>query len=263
MPEYGPANRYKKGLLDAGYEDVWDANYLHNYEPETRTALGRSVGNDQPPTKPTVTGPEGPEDGGNGGGGGGAHPSFGVKYNIPNAPAFNAPKFDYQGRPIPEFNPQTKFSAPDPSAVNLDPSYQWRLGQGQKALEQSAAGRGTLRSGGTLKNLLSYGQDMASQEYGNIYGRARDTYDANYGQEKDLYAARLGEYGLDFGGYETQFDRNYTGARDEYAPQFATWNARTQAEMRAKDLELANMWAHWYDQNSNPSELAAMYPEKG
>lgn len=53
-----------------------------------------------------------------------------------------------------------------------DPSYQWRLEQGQKALERSAASKGQLLSGGMLKSLAGYSQGMASQEYGNQFGRA-------------------------------------------------------------------------------------------
>lgn len=52
-----------------------------------------------------------------------------------------------------------------------DPSYQWRLRQGQKALERSAAARGTLRSGGTLKGMTDYAQGAASQEYQAAFDR--------------------------------------------------------------------------------------------
>lgn len=54
---------------------------------------------------------------------------------------------------------------------NMDPAYQWDLQQGQQALERSAAARGGLRSGGTLKDLTSYAQGAASNEYQNAYNR--------------------------------------------------------------------------------------------
>lgn len=53
----------------------------------------------------------------------------------------------------------------------LDPGYQFRLGEGQKALERSAAARGGLLSGRTGKDLLRYGQDYASNEFGNLFNR--------------------------------------------------------------------------------------------
>ena len=52
-----------------------------------------------------------------------------------------------------------------------DPGYGFRLSEGQKALERSAAARGGLLSGSTLKGATRFGQDMASQEYGNAYNR--------------------------------------------------------------------------------------------
>jgi hypothetical protein len=52
-----------------------------------------------------------------------------------------------------------------------DPGYAFRLSEGQKALERSAAARGGLLSGGTGKRIADYGQNMASQEYSNAYNR--------------------------------------------------------------------------------------------
>jgi hypothetical protein len=58
-----------------------------------------------------------------------------------------------------------------------DPGYAFRLGEGQKALERSAAARGGLISGGALKAATRYGQEMGSQEYQNAFNR--------YGVERD------------------------------------------------------------------------------
>ena len=52
-----------------------------------------------------------------------------------------------------------------------DPGYAFRLAEGQKALERSAAARGGLLSGGTMKATQRYGQDLASQEYQNAFNR--------------------------------------------------------------------------------------------
>lgn len=53
----------------------------------------------------------------------------------------------------------------------MDPSYKFRLGEGLKALDRQAAARGGLISGGALKAAQRYGQDFASQEFGNAYNR--------------------------------------------------------------------------------------------
>lgn len=52
-----------------------------------------------------------------------------------------------------------------------DPGYGFRLAEGQKALERSAAARGGLISGGALKAAERYGQEMGSQEYMNAFNR--------------------------------------------------------------------------------------------
>jgi hypothetical protein len=56
-----------------------------------------------------------------------------------------------------------------------DPGYAFRLSEGQKALDRSAAARGGLISGGALKAATRFGQDLGSQEYSNAYNRYRDT----------------------------------------------------------------------------------------
>jgi hypothetical protein len=52
-----------------------------------------------------------------------------------------------------------------------DPGYAFRLSEGQKALERSAAARGGLMSGATGKALTRYGQEAGSQEYMNAFNR--------------------------------------------------------------------------------------------
>lgn len=52
-----------------------------------------------------------------------------------------------------------------------DPGYAFRRIEGIKALERSAAARGGLLSGSMLKGIERFGQDLASQEYGNAFNR--------------------------------------------------------------------------------------------
>ena len=52
-----------------------------------------------------------------------------------------------------------------------DPGYQFRLGEGEKAIQRAAAARGGLHSGATLKALTGYGQNLASEEFGNAFNR--------------------------------------------------------------------------------------------
>jgi hypothetical protein len=52
-----------------------------------------------------------------------------------------------------------------------DPGYGFRMSEGMKALERSAAARGGLLSGATLKGIQRFGQDLGSQEYQNAFNR--------------------------------------------------------------------------------------------
>lgn len=75
-----------------------------------------------------------------------------------------------------------QFQAPTAATEQNDPGYQFRLQQGQQALERSAAARGGIYSGGTLKAEQRYGQDYASNEYSNVYNRALGQYQMSYNQ---------------------------------------------------------------------------------
>ena len=57
------------------------------------------------------------------------------------------------------------------SQFQQDPGYSFRMSEGMKGLERSAAARGGLLSGATLKGIQRYGQDLGSQEYQNAFNR--------------------------------------------------------------------------------------------
>lgn len=94
--------------------------------------------------------------------------------------------------PLPSLaSPQVPpYKAFDPATVQIDPGSQWRLSQGLKGIERGAAARGTLLTGGTQKAIVDYNQGAASQEYGNAYQRALQTYVTNRDTDR-LNASRL------------------------------------------------------------------------
>jgi hypothetical protein len=86
-----------------------------------------------------------------------------------------------------------KFGAGDYQA---DPGYAFRLSEGQKALDRSAAARGGLISGGALKAAQRFGQDMGSQEYQSAYNRALTGYNTGVASENQLYNRQAGLAGI-------------------------------------------------------------------
>jgi hypothetical protein len=55
--------------------------------------------------------------------------------------------------------------------IYKDPGYAFRLNEGVKALDRSAAARGGLLGGNQLRGVTQFGQDYGSQEYMNAFNR--------------------------------------------------------------------------------------------
>ena len=72
------------------------------------------------------------------------------------------------------------FQSPTSVTEQNDPGYQFRLQQGLDAVQNSAAARGGLLSGGTAKGMDQFAQGDASSEYQNVYNRALQNYSTNY-----------------------------------------------------------------------------------
>ena len=109
-----------------------------------------------------------------------------------------------------QFDP-TAFQFTPPTAESLvhDPGYQFRLRAGQQALEGSAASRGGLLSGGAMRGLTEFGQQLGSQEYQAAYGRA-------------LGQNQLG-YGRALAGNELRYGRDLTANQDQYNRALQQW----------------------------------------
>jgi len=92
------------------------------------------------------------------------------------------------------YDPETgEFSEVSPedrmSAFTASPDYQFRLSEGQKALEASQAARGGLLSGRAMRESQELGQNQAASEYGNYLGRLMGL--AGMGQASSGQAANI------------------------------------------------------------------------
>jgi hypothetical protein len=81
------------------------------------------------------------------------------------------PFYDVGVNALPELVEASKYKPFGMEDYKQDPGYAFRLTEGQKALERTAAARGGLISGGALKAAERFGQDMGSQEYMNAFNR--------------------------------------------------------------------------------------------
>jgi hypothetical protein len=169
-----------------GHPDNPDAGYVPGEDQGTAPAPDPTV---PPPvawSAPPAAEPPSAPGGGHGGGGN--------DYAGPTEPIFNFP-----GAPV--FTPPT-FAAPTLADAQNDPGYQLGLTAGNNALQNNAAARGTVRSGGALKNLIEYSNNYATSKYNDVYNRTLQAY-----------------------------DRQYQGAHDAYAPHLAEWQNAAKAEM--------------------------------
>lgn len=219
----------------AGHEDDWPGNTGGAAQGGMSEQEGRAydqahgyVGGYMGPNGWVSGSPTTSSGGGSGGGSlnSAFNPQFSPRANSGAAPAFNAPRM---ATPAP-FAYDKQFTAPSAQELTTDPSFQFRLDQGRKTLEQSAAGKGVLRTGGTLKDLVNYGQDFASNEYGNVYNRKFDAYKFDYDKEADIYARN-------YGVQRDVFDRNYKASYDEYQPQYNSWQTNANNDQRAAELQ--------------------------
>jgi len=99
------------------------------------------------------------------------------------------------------------------SDFQADPGYAFRMAEGLKALDRQAAARGGLISGSALKASQRYGQDMASQEYGNAFNR----YQVNRSNQLNPLMAISG------------YGQQATNQLGQYGGQFAQTGANTMA----------------------------------
>jgi hypothetical protein len=74
------------------------------------------------------------------------------------------------------------------SDFTTDPGYQFRLEQGIKALNASAAAKGMGMSGANIKGATEYGQNLGSQEYQNAFNRYQTNRTAQLAPLQSLYA---------------------------------------------------------------------------
>ena len=116
------------------------------------------------------------------------------------------------------------------SMMNQDDGYQFRLQQGQNALNRSAASKGSSLSGGTLKALNDYNQGAASQEYQNAYNRYNTDQTNTYNRLSSL--AGLGQTSVN---NTSQAGQNYANQSGQYS--LYSGNANASATMSS-----ANAW---------------------
>lgn len=156
-------------------------------------------------------------------------------------------KFTYMN-----FDAPGAFRAPTADDMRADPAYEAQLRTGRDAVEKSAAFSGTLRSGGTLRDLARFGDDLGAQAYDRIYNRRASEYDRAYGISRDTYATNRSNAA-------ENYDRNFRNRFDvEQANEGNRLNAYTaSSDVALRGGELGyNIATGTYDRNQANAKAA-------
>jgi hypothetical protein len=135
----------------------------------------------------------------------------------------------------------------DPSTYLQSPGYNWLVQQGVDAIDRGASATGKLDSGQRSKDLMAYGQGLASQDYGNFLGRYGDLlnrYSGIAGTGQTASSA-MGSYGQN---YANQAGQNMiAGGNAQAAGMINAANANT------------GMWSNLSQIGSNAANQYMMY----
>lgn len=103
------------------------------------------------------------------------------------------------------------FSAPTTVDLQNSPGFLGRVATADRGIQNSAAARGTLLTGGTLKGLSAYNQDLASNEYNNLFGQNMQQYLNKFNifntNETNRFNSQSANRNTDYGMFNT--NRNF------------------------------------------------------
>ena len=140
-----------------------------------------------------------------------------------------------------------------------DPGYQFRLGEGQKALERGQSARGNFMSPAAMKEIGGYNQGMASQEYGAARGR--------FNQDNNMLYDRLmgvSGQGQNAANSNTQLGMGYaSGLSNIYMQQEALRQAQSGGGgLGGMAGGLANLAGGYFGGGGSLASLAALSDER-
>lgn len=144
-------------------------------------------------------------------------PGAGIDY-VPGTPRFKGPDIR-----VPD-----PFRAPSADDVFSDQGFQARMRGGMDRLQNWASAKGTLNDSGTAKSLIDYGQGEASQEYGNVWDRAYNAYNANVGSQyvlpwQEAFQNASAQNQNDMTGYSTQASAGQYQKNANYMDLYNQW----------------------------------------
>ena len=202
-----------------------------------------------PPPRPPPPPPPGPNNPGGDGGGpyvpgtrdypiaGGAKFFDYPDWTPPNIDfgTFTPPSWDVQPFSHPEFTERfahPDFVGPTAETFKTDPGYDFREKRMLQALTNDRSARGLRSTGGTLADLMSMAGGLASQEYGNVWGRDFQGWQANKDKALQDFSARKSVYDTNRANAADIYGKGYQAETDEYSRALTGYLTDTDAKER-------------------------------
>jgi hypothetical protein len=145
-----------------------------------------------------------------------------------------------------------------------DPSYQFRVQQGQQSLERSQAAKGMAGGGGAAIELQQYGQQSGATEYQAQFSRmlqamtgVESQYQSQYSRLATLAGVQLDQQGLNMKQQGQLFDQNQSNSHDAgigaglAAGAGGGPGASQPSSMDASIAADKSSWQAQYDANQN------------
>ena len=140
------------------------------------------------------------------------------------------------------------------SQFQQDPGFQFRMQQGQDAINRQTANRGGMLAGSTLGSLAQYSQGLGSQEYQNAFNRYQTQNNDAFNKLGSIAGMGLGASGQQ-AGYSNQYGQNMAG---NYLGAGQAQGAATMADFRnwqTQDSRAAGAWSGGGSGSTNLSSI--------
>ena len=138
---------------------------------------------------------------------------------------------DYQGR-MPTYGGSDQFSFSGADLAN-DPGVKFRMDQAADTINRKAGAAGKRISGNRVNDLLTYSQDLASQEFGNAFNRALTTSEVNQGRNLTDYNISRGEEADQYGRTVQQNQLTNANEAVQYGRGMDQYNVAAQNDLNA------------------------------
>jgi len=142
-------------------------------------------------------------------------------------PAGTPPVPTFSGaQAAPDFPNIPRFAAPTAEEAMSDPGYKFVFDQGENALQNWAAARGTLNDSGTANALQQFGQAAAGQQYRQVWDRDFSQYQNDVQNQ-----------------YISPFQAKYrTWSDSVLGPSMLAYSTQSAAAQHLNDTDYAHAW---------------------